>query len=383
MAARPCGASPRRPGRACSRRRDRHRARGRRARAVATGVRWSGSTRARRCSPRPARSSPRSPALGARIELVRGEAERLPFADAEFDALTFTYLLRYVDDPAATMRELARVVRPGGTIVSLEFGVPPWPWRRALWLLHTRFGLPALGGSSHPRLVRGRTLPGAEHQRLLRALSARGARCALAGARGSIRACSAHEPRRRRRHLGGPWRWPLHLERPAFYALRAGGWRDLITLLHPPYTAWHLSYVALGAAAAPTCTATASLPRSARSSSGWASRARARRAERPAAGHRALRPDAGHAGRRRARGCGRRSAWSVLVVVSVQLAPLVARGRVHRRRLQPRAVRRTLPQRLMVRRLPGARSPRSRATGPTRCELRPRRCPRHRSPASR
>jgi hypothetical protein len=38
--------------------------------------------------------------------------------------------------------------------------------------------------------------------------------------------------------------------RPAFYALRPGGWRDLVTLLHPPYTAWHLSYVALGAAAA-------------------------------------------------------------------------------------------------------------------------------------
>jgi hypothetical protein len=42
-----------------------------------------------------------------------------------------------------------------------------------------------------------------------------------------------------------------HLDRPAFYALRSGGWRDLVTLLHPPYTAWHLSYVALGAAAAP------------------------------------------------------------------------------------------------------------------------------------
>ncbi|HEY8624994.1 MAG TPA: hypothetical protein VIL82_03230 [Solirubrobacteraceae bacterium] len=42
------------------------------------------------------------------------------------------------------------------------------------------------------------------------------------------------------------------LDRPAFYALRSGGWRDLITLLHPPYTAWHLSYVALGAAAAQT-----------------------------------------------------------------------------------------------------------------------------------
>src|SRR5215208_7842014 len=40
-------------------------------------------------------------------------------------------------------------------------------------------------------------------------------------------------------------------DRPAFYALRAGGWRDLVTLLHPPYTGWHLSYVALGAAAAP------------------------------------------------------------------------------------------------------------------------------------
>ena len=41
------------------------------------------------------------------------------------------------------------------------------------------------------------------------------------------------------------------LERPAFYALRAGGARDLVTLLHPPYTAWHLSYIALGAVAAP------------------------------------------------------------------------------------------------------------------------------------
>jgi hypothetical protein len=44
---------------------------------------------------------------------------------------------------------------------------------------------------------------------------------------------------------------PREINRPAFYALRSGGWRDLVTLLHPPYTAWHLSYVALGAAAAP------------------------------------------------------------------------------------------------------------------------------------
>jgi demethylmenaquinone methyltransferase/2-methoxy-6-polyprenyl-1,4-benzoquinol methylase len=81
----------------------------------------------------------------AHVELLAGEAERLPFGDAEFDALTFTYLLRYVDDPAATMRELARVVKPGGGIASLEFGVPPAPIARGLWRLYTRSGLPVLG----------------------------------------------------------------------------------------------------------------------------------------------------------------------------------------------------------------------------------------------
>ncbi len=85
------------------------------------------------------------PALARHIDLVVGEAERLPFDDGEFDALTFTYLLRYVDDPAATMRELARVVKPGGTIASLEFAVPRRRITRALWTLYTRIGLPALG----------------------------------------------------------------------------------------------------------------------------------------------------------------------------------------------------------------------------------------------
>jgi demethylmenaquinone methyltransferase/2-methoxy-6-polyprenyl-1,4-benzoquinol methylase len=85
------------------------------------------------------------PHLGDRIELVRGEAESLPFADAEFDHLTFTYLLRYVDDPAATLRELARVVKPGGRIASLEFMLPPNPVARSLWRPYTRFGLPAIG----------------------------------------------------------------------------------------------------------------------------------------------------------------------------------------------------------------------------------------------
>jgi demethylmenaquinone methyltransferase/2-methoxy-6-polyprenyl-1,4-benzoquinol methylase len=85
------------------------------------------------------------PALARRITLMRGEAERLPFADAEFDHLTFTYLLRYVEDPGATLAELARVVRPGGRIASLEFAVPPSPAWRLAWTLYTRVGLPLLG----------------------------------------------------------------------------------------------------------------------------------------------------------------------------------------------------------------------------------------------
>src|SRR5690349_6099903 len=87
----------------------------------------------------------RDPGLSARVSLVRGEAERLPFADGEFDALTFTYLLRYVDDRAATMRELVRVVKPGGRIGMVEFGVPRDPVLRALWRVHTHVGLPLLG----------------------------------------------------------------------------------------------------------------------------------------------------------------------------------------------------------------------------------------------
>jgi demethylmenaquinone methyltransferase/2-methoxy-6-polyprenyl-1,4-benzoquinol methylase len=82
--------------------------------------------------------------LGGRIELREGRAESLPFADGEFDALTFTYLLRYVDDPRATMAELARVVRPGGVIAMLEFAVPRGVWR-PLWELYVRIGLPAAG----------------------------------------------------------------------------------------------------------------------------------------------------------------------------------------------------------------------------------------------
>src|SRR4051794_7567211 len=87
----------------------------------------------------------KTPGLADRIAFTQGEAESLPFDDGEFDALTFTYLLRYVDDPAATMRELARVVKPGGRIATLEFGVPTTPVLKQLWVVHTRVGLPILG----------------------------------------------------------------------------------------------------------------------------------------------------------------------------------------------------------------------------------------------
>jgi demethylmenaquinone methyltransferase/2-methoxy-6-polyprenyl-1,4-benzoquinol methylase len=82
--------------------------------------------------------------LGPELELVEANAEQLPFADASFDALTFTYLLRYVDDPAATLRELVRVVRAGGSIASLEFGLPRGLWR-PLWEVYVRALLPAAG----------------------------------------------------------------------------------------------------------------------------------------------------------------------------------------------------------------------------------------------
>ena len=82
---------------------------------------------------------------GDRVTLVNGQAERLPFPDASFDALTFTYLLRYVEDPAATVRELVRVLKPGASIASLEFAVPGnrfwWAW----WWLYTRAVLPVAG----------------------------------------------------------------------------------------------------------------------------------------------------------------------------------------------------------------------------------------------
>lgn len=87
----------------------------------------------------------RAAGLERRVRLETGRAEGLPFADGSFDAVSFTYLLRYVPDPAATLRELARVLRPGGVMSNLEFYVPPnFAWRFA-WRAYTRIGLPVAG----------------------------------------------------------------------------------------------------------------------------------------------------------------------------------------------------------------------------------------------
>lgn len=83
--------------------------------------------------------------LEKRVSLVLARGERLPFGDHTFDALTFTYLLRYVDDPKATMAELARVVKPGGAIANLEFAVPRRVAARAAWWFYTRAVLPVAG----------------------------------------------------------------------------------------------------------------------------------------------------------------------------------------------------------------------------------------------
>ena len=90
-------------------------------------------------------------AAGPRVVAL---AESLPFGDAGFAALTFTYLLRYVDDPAATMKELARVVTPGGVVASLEFHVPRARWARSAWRPYTRHVMPLVGSIVSPAWAR-------------------------------------------------------------------------------------------------------------------------------------------------------------------------------------------------------------------------------------
>jgi demethylmenaquinone methyltransferase/2-methoxy-6-polyprenyl-1,4-benzoquinol methylase len=195
--------------------------------------------------------------------IVEGRAEHLPFADATFDHLTFTYLLRYVDDPAATMRELVRVVKPGGRIAMVEFGLPRGIWR-APWWLYTRIGLRVAGRLVSKKWSAVGAFLGPSIERFY-------ARHPPGTVEGYWRAAGLSDVHTRRMSVGGGvvmWAtkpdapfakgasrtgaaMPSASLAPAFYAARGHGWRDYWTLLHPPYTIWHLSYVLLGAALAP------------------------------------------------------------------------------------------------------------------------------------
>jgi demethylmenaquinone methyltransferase/2-methoxy-6-polyprenyl-1,4-benzoquinol methylase len=103
---------------------------------------------------RAGREANRLAGLEDRIAPVLGQAERLPFEDGSFDAVSLSYLLRYVEDPAATVRELARVIRPGGSIAMLEFFVPRSPIARAGWWTHTRLLMRILGTAASPAWAR-------------------------------------------------------------------------------------------------------------------------------------------------------------------------------------------------------------------------------------
>ena len=101
--------------------------------------------------------------MSGRIKLVAGQAEKLPFSDEAFDALTFTYLLRYVDDPQATLCELARVVKPGGAIASLEYWPPNRFWLFLVVALHQTGPAGRRVDNGWTRMVPGRSVPGPQH----------------------------------------------------------------------------------------------------------------------------------------------------------------------------------------------------------------------------
>ena len=183
--------------------------------------------------------------------LVRGRAERLPFPDASFDHVTFTYLLRYVDDPPATLRELARVLRPGGRLATLEFGVPSgiaYPF----WWLYTRIGLPVAGWVVSRKWREVGAFLGPSIEGFYR-------RHPQERIEDYWREAGLGDVHVRRMSLGGGVVMSATKSAAstapelgaAFYALRPGGWRDYWSLLHPPYTLWLLSNALLGAAIAP------------------------------------------------------------------------------------------------------------------------------------
>ena len=242
------------------------------------------STRAPRCS------RARRERFGGRVELVEASAEALPFADASFDHLTVHLPPALRRRPRGDARASSPASSgPGGTIAMLEFGLPRGRLAPGLGCSGSASACRSPGGCSSPRLARGRPLPRARRS----ARSTRAYPEPRAARRSGARRGSPTSARRRLSLGGGLVVWG---RRDAALATRRrprgprstrsgpGGWRDYVTLLHLPYTAWHLSYVVVGAlprAARPLVDARADRAR-VRARDGRR-RARARRARRPAA----------------------------------------------------------------------------------------------------
>ena len=96
------------------------------------------------------RPGPEGP--GAPITLIRGDAMRIPLRDETVDATTIGFGIRNVEQPAAAWREIARVLRSGGTLVILEFSLPRAAALRSFYLWYFRKILPLVGRliSKHP-----------------------------------------------------------------------------------------------------------------------------------------------------------------------------------------------------------------------------------------
>ncbi len=83
--------------------------------------------------------------LSGRVTLVRGDAQQLPYANCEMDAATIAFGIRNVPDRPAALREMARVVRPGGRIAVLELGEPERGLLARVARFHCRHVVPRLG----------------------------------------------------------------------------------------------------------------------------------------------------------------------------------------------------------------------------------------------
>ena len=173
--------------------------------------------------------------FGGAVELINGSAEALPLASESFDHLTVTHVLRYVADPGATLAgSRAWCVRAASSprSSSASRGVPLA--RSGSTFARCRSPAACSGTAG------GRSATSWEGRSATSGSATRSSATSRGGTRRPPRGRgAAAELRRCRRHLGTEDVSPP--ARPAWYALERGGWRDYVTLLHPPYTAWHLS----------------------------------------------------------------------------------------------------------------------------------------------